>query len=453
MKRIFIDCSFIYEHGELNTGIQRVVRKVIENLELLKEENNLEVTLVTISNNQFLEVDINLLYQNNDTKAADTKKDINYKKIIKEYLKNLYRAIRTLFVAIFPFSKLKKFLFAPTEQFGLNYIIYNYFIKLFRKKNKDTKIENQNIKELEVSKGDILLLLDSTWHLDIWSTVEEIKEKDAIVISIIYDLIPLTYPKLCDDFLVTVFENWFVKSIDYVDGYIAISHTVKNDLIQYLNDNFDNKVKNKKFEHFILGSDFNYKRGKKSVVREEFKNLFKLRSTYLIVSTVEPRKNHKYLIDVFDKLWEQNININLCIVGRVGWKIENLLDRIHNHKEFNKRLYHFDDLNDSELIYSYQNSKILLFPSIVEGFGLPIVESLTNHLPVLASDTPIHREVGGDKIGYFNIEDSNDLVNKIVEIEQNGIPKSIIPPNDYRWLDWKESTKILLDKIEKISSK
>jgi len=446
MRRIFIDCSFIYEHPKLNTGIQRVVRKVVENLELLKDEKNIDITLVTISNNKFLEIDINLLYNHDKSTAIEPIKKNDYKILLKEYFKNIYRALRGLVVAIFPSQKLKSFLFAPTEQFGLNYLIHKGLIKPFKRKEIVAKPN-----ELEVSKDDILLLLDSTWHLDIWSTVNRLKQKEIKVISIIYDLIPLTYPQFCDEFLVTVFQEWFSNSIDLVDGYIAISHTVERDLISYLNDNFGS-IRDKKFEHFILGSDFNYTRARDLQIRENLKKPFTNASTYLIVSTVEPRKNHKYLLDVFDKLWEQNISVNLCIVGRVGWKVEELIDRINSHKEFKKRLFHFDNLNDSELIFTYQNSKMLLFPSIVEGFGLPIVESLTNHLPVLASDTAIHREVGGDKIGYFNLLDSNDLIDKIIDIEKNGIPKEFIPSKNYRWLNWNESTKILLDKINKMSS-
>ncbi len=447
MQKLFIDCSFIYEHPELNTGIQRVVRKVIENLELLKEEQNIDVTLVTISNNQFSEINIDVLYNHAKSTDIEATKKINYKKELKEYLKNLYRAVRGLIVAIFPFPKLKSFLLAPREQFGLNHLIHKVLIQPF----KQQEIADKPF-ELEVSKGDILLLLDSTWHLDIWSTVDRLKQQEVKVISIIYDLIPLTYPQFCDDFLVKVFKEWFANSINLVDGYIAISHTVEKDLITYLNTNFGTRVRDKKFDHFILGSDFNYTRAKDLHIRENIKEPFLNASTYLIVSTLEPRKNHKYLLDVFDKLWEQNISVNLCIVGRIGWKVEELMNRIKYHKECNHRLFHYDDLNDNELIFCYQNSKALLFPSIVEGFGLPIVESLTHHLPVFASDTPIHREVGGDKIGYFDLKESDDLVDKIIEIETKGIPKELIPSEDYRWIDWSESTNILLDKMNKMTA-
>jgi len=456
MQKIFIDCSFIYEHPELNTGIQRVVRKVIENLELLKDEKEVDITLVTINNNQFSEIDIELLY--NHVKSTPQEpiqkiQKIDHKRVIKEYLKNIYRATRELLATILPFKQLKFFLFAPTERFGLNYIIHNIFIKPFSK-TAPKKIEKEIIppNRLEISKGDTLLLLDSTWHLDIWRTIAEVKQKEANVVAVIYDLIPLTHPQFCDDFLVKVFQNWFNRSIEFVDGYIAISNTVEKDLVSYLYSNFGHSVKDKKFDHFLLGSDFNYSRVENLHVREELKNPFENSSTYLIVSTIEPRKNHKYLLDTFDLLWKKEISVNLCIVGKIGWKVEEIMERINYHKELNHKLFHYDDLNDKELIFCYQNAKALLFPSIIEGFGLPIVESLTNHLPVLASNTAIHREVGEEKIDYFNLNNSEDLVQKIIDIEKNGISEKFIPSADYKWADWNESTKILLDKITKITS-
>ena len=158
-------------------------------------------------------------------------------------------------------------------------------------------------------------------------------------------------------------------------------------------------------------------------------------------------------MDVFDKLWNKNIDVTLHIVGKVGWKVDELIKRINTHKEYNKRLFHFDEMNDKELDYCYKNSKILLSSSYIEGFGLPIVEGLNSQLPVLASDIPIHREVGGDKIGYFDINNSDDLIDNIKNIEDNGVPKQLIPNKDFKWMNWNEATHILFDKIKIINNK
>jgi len=447
-KQIFIDCSYIYAHPELNTGIQRVVRQVIINFEKLSNKYNIEVIPVNISKGQFFRVDHSALYPE-EKKITDNTPIPNKKIGLKGYLFGIYNALRALVISIAPFNKFKEFMNAPKERFGFNYIIYNGLIKHIYKLKKVKPKQNPLIDEsIKIRRDDILLLIDSSWYMDIWSSVDYFKTQGGKINAVIYDLIPITHNQFCNAFLVEIFKKWFYDSLKYVDKYITISNTVKVDLISFLNNEFgEEKTKEKKFDFFLLGSDFGYNKSIKSPVRYFLPCIFKSRPTYMIVSTVEPRKNHKYLLDAFEILWEKRFDINLCIIGRIGWEIDELMDRINSSPELNQKLFLFSDLNDDELLYGYKNAKMLLFPSIVEGFGLPIVESLCNKLPVLASDTPIHREVGLEEIGYFDISNPNDLVQQIENIETNGIPENLKIDEDYHWLNWKESSEMLLTRI------
>jgi len=452
MRRIFVDCSYLYEHTQLNTGIQRVVRRVVENLEQLSHSHQIKVVPVTIGHSNFLEIGHNDLYFDKN-KGEDTLKSPSRVQQIKKYFFNIYNALRNLIVALLPFESVQRFMTIPKEKFGFNYIIYNLLIRhIYFLKNLLKKKQNKINSNVVITEGDILLLIDSSWYMDIWPSVSYFKENGGSVTTVIYDLIPITHNQFCNAFLVKVFKKWFFDSLEYVDGYIAISNTVKKDLILFLEDEFGEKTKEKKFDYFWLGSDFSYNTKEEDTIRPQLYPLFASAKTYIIVSTIEPRKNHQYLLDAFEILWEKNIDINLCIIGRIGWEIEMTVERIKKISSTNKKLVLFSDLNDKELLYCYKNAKMLLFPSIVEGFGLPIVESLSNGLPVLASDTPIHREVGGEKIGYFDIADANDLANQIIEIETDGIPDALRVDPNYKSLDWKDSTKMLLEKIIKINS-
>ena len=374
MKKLLIDCTFISQTN-LNTGIQRVVRKFIENIDVVTLFSDYTAHQVVLKDSKIKE--ISLTSQN-----------------------------RTLSKNIIP------------------------------------------------KPGDVLLLIDSTWHLDTWDSIKLAKEKGAKIIAISYDIIPITHPQFCDKNLVKLFKRWFERAVDYVDAFIAISKTVQLQLQNYLAQNYPQKVKDIEFDYFLLGADFSYEKFTitSEDIRESLKKLYKQNSNiYLIVCTIEPRKNHNYLLDAFDILWKEKIDVTLNIVGKIGWMVDKLISRIHKHPQYNKRLFHFDDLNDQELNFCYQNSKMLLFPSYIEGFGLPIIESLNNSLPVLASDIPIHREVGGDKIGYFDINNPLDLVQKIKDIEKNNIPKNLIPKKDFSWMDWQDSTKMLFKKIQIIN--
>lgn len=445
MKTIYIDCTHLSQHNALNTGIQRVVRRVIENFEQLSTQSEaFNVVPVSIGGGHFHPLTINDLYSKGEETAGPARR----------LLKRTYRATRELCCMLIPSARVRHFLFTHPENFGLNYLIYHSLVQPIRRVKKWVKGEHRApIAEVsnhhfdEIKDGDILLLLDATWYSNIWPSVAHFKARNANIIAVIYDLIPITHGEYCDSYHNEIFKDFIADSTQYVDRYISISQTVRDDLIRYMNEFHQDRVAEKTFDYFFLGGDFKYQTKNSGTVRTDLKDKLAVGSNYLVVSTIEPRKNHQHLLNAFDKLWETTEDVNLFIVGHVGWKVERLMQRIRSHKRLNINLFVWNDLNDLELQYCYKQAKMLLFPSYVEGFGLPIVESLSNGLPVMASDTPIHREVGQDKIGYFSLEDPLNLVAKIEEIELNGIASELQVDAGYEWIDWHESSVMLLDKI------
>jgi alpha-1,2-rhamnosyltransferase len=128
------------------------------------------------------------------------------------------------------------------------------------------------------------------------------------------------------------------------------------------------------------------------------------------------------------------------------------MKRIQNHPKLNRGLWVFHDLSDIELHYAYQHCSGVLLPSIVEGFGLPIVESLWHGRKTFASDTPIHREVGGKHCEYFQLHDAQSLVIAIQAWESaqntatphlatNSTPQRFMPTT------WRQSASQLLDAV------
>jgi glycosyltransferase involved in cell wall biosynthesis len=110
----------------------------------------------------------------------------------------------------------------------------------------------------------------------------------------------------------------------------------------------------------------------------------------LFVGTIEPRKGHAMLIEVWRRLLAEGIpqrsGFKLVFAGRPGWKVEEVLRQIGDASSFQGTLLHFPAINDRGLAGLYQGAAFCLLPSLYEGFGVPIVEAFGHGKAVIASD-------------------------------------------------------------------
>lgn len=129
------------------------------------------------------------------------------------------------------------------------------------------------------------------------------------------------------------------------------------------------------------------------------------RPWFLCLGTIEPRKNHLLLLNVWrslvERLGPERVPM-LLIVGRRGWENENVLDMLDRCPGLAHTVREIGRLPDAELRPLIAGARALLMPSFAEGFGLPVGEALAAGTPVLASDLPAHREVGGPVPEYLD---------------------------------------------------
>jgi glycosyltransferase involved in cell wall biosynthesis len=141
-------------------------------------------------------------------------------------------------------------------------------------------------------------------------------------------------------------------------------------------------------------------------------DLFGLR--YLIdVSTFEPRKNHALLLDAFDSVQGRYPDLALVLVGKVGWRTQDLVDRVLHHPLLNTRLFWFDRADDELLATLYRHAFLAVTPSLSEGFGAPVIEALAHGVPTLSSNGGALPEAGGDLAEYFDPTDVDALIRLI----------------------------------------
>lgn len=407
-KRIFIDATYTIGSGK-SSGIERVVRNLLRECGTLGENGQLPVPQLVVSHaGKFFAVDQTHLDAFERTAAMQAN--------VLNHTPNTYRAIAEGVCRLSSSGRLRKWLLPQPGHLGIFKLLHTHReLCILRKLSR-------SVEPVTPDANDLFLLPDAYWinrlRNTAWTAAEEARSTGAIVASVVYDLIPLTHPQFVGLKRRDAFADYLQKAAQHSDLLVAISRTVREQLIEYLESSrCVAPDAMPKIESFQLGAEL--QQSAEGSVRSSVKELFSREQTpYLMVATFDPRKNHKYLLDAFDKIWKSGAKSNLCLVGRIGSRCDDIIARIKNHPELGKQLHLFDNLTDVELQHCYRRARGVIFPSLVEGFGLPIVESLWFGKKTFVSSTPIHREVGGSDCCYFDLESPTSLVECISHWEK-----------------------------------
>ena len=130
---------------------------------------------------------------------------------------------------------------------------------------------------------------------------------------------------------------------------------------------------------------------------------------FVVLSTIEPRKNHLMLLQLWRRLREESgENVpRLIIIGQRGWECENVVDQLERSRLLRGYVFEFSRCGDVELATYLHHAQALLFPSFVEGYGMPLIEALAASVPVIASDLAVFREFAGEIPEYADPLDAH----------------------------------------------
>jgi len=304
---------------------------------------------------------------------------------------------------------------------------------------------------IKLNDGDIYLSLDLNHQatIDNKDFYQIMRANGVQVKFIVYDLLPVLLTEFFDQRMSSFHEAW-LRIIAQCDGAICISKSVADELKKWLSDR--NLLRHGFcIEWFHLGADIETSVPSSGMPdnAQEVLDCISSRETFLMVGTVEPRKGHQQVLAAFELLWERGACINLVIVGKKGWMMEKLFEKILKHNELGSHLFWIDNASDEYLESIYSASDCLIVASKGEGFGLPIIEAARHKLPIITRDIPVFREVAGDNAVYFSGGNADDLAGVIEEWmdlhKQGNVPDS----RNIAWLTWKQSTELLLEKLMK----
>jgi len=304
---------------------------------------------------------------------------------------------------------------------------------------------------IRFDRGDLLLLPDCSWDDEFpWEDVRAAKARGLRVGLIVHDLIPIQYPQTVPVEMHDTFCRWWDTARSIVDFFVCVSNSVAQDVavVERLHPG-SRRVSPDRVAFFRLGAQLD---GLKfsGPVRESLQAVFESagsRQTYLMVGWVCERKNQKLAVDAFDSLWAGNADVRLVVAGKYWWDRNSMAARLRHHPQFGRRLFWFEDLSDDEIDYCYRRTAGLITTSYAEGFNLPIVEALSRGCPVLASDVPVHREVGSPYAAFFASGDATALARLIAEHQRSGSLPGARSPAGFRWPGWSESCREMLVRV------
>lgn len=409
--RILIDCTHTATYPFKNTGIHRVVRQVTSELLKIGVSQSHEVILVKFNGQSIIKVET-LQEKTNQTRLG------------------LWKTIRNKFFIYFNKSKNKISRLLP--------------IFLFKAKTKKIK----KFLEVSFSSNDIYVIADANWDLPISYQIflKNLKSLGVSINILCYDLIPIKFPEYCSQKFVKDFRNFYFQNFHSFDKVICISQKSAEDYQEILGSG---QRSDQLITHFRLGCDYVKASNNCTLefIRPELNDVLKYQYI-LVVGSLVPHKNIKTIISAFDLLLKQTYSKPyLVFAGNKGWHSEtdNLIE---SHPKYAELIHIFHSVSDQELDLLYKNCYLLVQASLYEGYGLPVVEALQHHKPVICSNAGSLPEVGGEFCVYFDPYQPNELYQALVSLltspdKYNEIASYI--KENYKPTTWEESAQQLLN--------
>lgn len=245
-----------------------------------------------------------------------------------------------------------------------------------------------------VAQGPRIYLQVSPHHLDDAGQVGAIlRAEGARFVTLVHDVIPLTHPEFArpqgaQEHLKRV------RTIDrYADGIIGNSQATIDALAPHLKRGLKGRVIC--VAHFGADAPDMVVEGRHAVPDRPY---------FVYISTIEPRKNHLLLLNIWRRLVERlgGDAPMLVLIGRRGWENENVVDMLERAEILRGHVIEAGSVPDNQMNALVAGARAMLMPSFEEGYGMPVIETLSAGVPVICSDIAAHREVGGDAPDYLD---------------------------------------------------
>lgn len=242
----------------------------------------------------------------------------------------------------------------------------------------------------------LLFDLEATWWSPATRTelLPRMRAQGTPVATLVYDLMPLSNPEWFDPENRAVFVPWARAQLAHADLAVCFSRFCADEVARLGGSGAPPTAL------FTPGADpVDVDPVRPAALPDDD------RPFVLAVGTIEPRKNVGLLLDALDRLWAEGEDGRLVLVGREGWHVEALVERLRCHPHLGDRLVWVGWMPDAEVDWLYRHARVVAVPSRGEGYGLPVVEGLRRGAAVVSSTGGALPEVGGAAVTYADPDD------------------------------------------------
>ena len=309
--------------------------------------------------------------------------------------------------------------------------------------------------ETEAQPGDTLLVLGAPWNRERYSDIarhvrDELRMRFGVLM---HDLVPIRHPEWCYRGVPRSFREWYSDVLPFCDVVFSNSRHTADDVEAYARES--GIVLNGRVQPLPIGTGFG---GAVAAAGPRSPRLPEPGSYVLFVSTLEARKNHALAVRIWRLLLEAadrgerapDSVPDLVFAGRIGWLVADLLAELDATEWLSRRVKFVPDPTDGELRALYAGCLFTLFPSLHEGWGLPVTESLALGKPCLSSNAASLPEAGGTLCRYFDPESlasAHDAVRAVLDDRPGLASWEAQVRRDFQPVPWTTTAQALIDAL------
>ena len=271
-------------------------------------------------------------------------------------------------------------------------------------------------------------------------------EKTGIkTVVTIHDLIFKVFPQYYNSIDRVIYDRKFRSACERADKIVAVSEHTKASVIKYY------KVPSEKIEVIYLDSSFRFHGDVKVEAVEMVKKKYTLdKPFFLNVGAIGGRKNQLKLVEAFSTVSDQ-VDHDLVLIGKPGKDLEAIISLITKNN-LNGRIKHIPSVSDEDLFHIYHASYATVYPSLYEGFGIPIIESYRCGKPVLTSEGSSLEEIAGKAGLLCQPENAENIAAQILKLSDDSIYQQLKQaiPGELKRFDPKNSIAKYMDLYRKL---